>query len=176
MRKVYFILSLFLLVLSFNSCDYFLEEDPYVKFDAASFANAKSKWESLGVSNYSFTYSIHSDATGPNSVQYNVTVTDQVSSCTITNPDADSEDGEDTSDYENRFLTVDSIFDFIWNIYEEDLENAKEKRKGIYCYDISVSYDESTGIPTLIETSTESDGSWAGDGFSMTVWNISLNP
>lgn len=165
MRKSLFLQFIYLIpiLLFFNSCDFF-RQDPYVKFDMQSFTQAKSLWESLNTNCYNFTYSINSDATGPNSTKVHVRVENGSSSYTVTD---DEEEGIEYPN--NNFPTVESIFEFIGSCYEDDVEDAARKPEGIDHYEILVSYDQNTGIPTSIEMNTYSDGSYCGGSFSMTI-------
>ena len=172
MKKLLFVLAI-VAVFFLSSCKSELQKDPYVEFDEKAFSAAKEKWASLNSNNYTFTYNIKSDATGPNKKKYHVTVVNGESSFTIT----DDRDDESQSDREeiNRYPTVDSLFKLIQDCYDSDSAFVAEKPKGVRCYVLSVDYDEATGIPTKMEDYIQDDGTWDGGWFHMYITDIAVN-
>ena len=172
MKKSLFVLAI-VTVFILSSCKSELQKDPYVEFDEKAFSAAKEKWAALNSNNYTFTYNIKSDATGPNKKKYHVTVVNGESSFTIT----DDRDDESQSDREenNSYPTVDSLFAFIQTCYDEDSAFVAKKPKGVHYYELSVDYDEVTGIPTKIHDGLWSDGSWDGGWFNMYITDIAVN-
>ena len=170
MKKSIFII-VFTAVFLLSSC--VIQKDPYVDFDENAFSAAKEKWASLNSNNYTFTYNIKSDATGPNTKKVHVTVVNGESSFTVT---YDNEQ-ESLNDYQedNRYPTVDSLFAYIQTCYDEDSAFVAKKPEGVYYYKLSVDYDDATGIPTIIKDSLVSNGTWDGGWATMYITDIAVN-
>lgn len=170
MRKIVCFLC-FLVI--FTSCSFF-DQQPYVKFNGTDFQEAQKKWSNLQPENYSFSYSIFNDATGPTARKVTVTVEDGNSSFVVSCENESEEETYSGQDEENDFPTVDSLFDFIKKVYNEDLEFVSKKPDGVDCYELSVSYDSETGLPLEIENTLWSDGSWDGGWYKIIISDFGI--
>ena len=147
---------------------------PYVKFDESTYKSAKEKWQSLKSKNYSFTYMISSDATGPDYPKVAVTVVDDISSYEII---AETEEDKNRFDeWDARFVSAEYLFDFIWDLYEEAKEYSEKRPDGLVYKAIEVLYDKNTGFPISIK----SYGQWKasalteGDWWSLMIIDIDV--
>lgn len=147
MMKKFFV-PLLCLALFFVSCSN-QELTPYLVFNEAAYNTAKEKWQNFNCTNYSFTYEINNDATGPNCSKVVMTVKDGISTYKVI---ADSQEDLDRFDeYDARFVSAEYLFDFIWEVYEDEKTFVEERPRGLVSETIDVKYDESSGFPISIE-------------------------
>ncbi|MCR4733942.1 MAG: hypothetical protein K5829_02920 [Treponema sp.] len=165
MKRIF--LSLFIILL-FVSCEYGI---PYVEFDKASYNAAKEKWESLGWTDYTFTYQICSVATGPNYPKVIMTVTPEGSSYELSgDEEALSVFDENAAKFEN----AESFFNSIQEEYTSACQYVAKRPKGLVSYNIDVEYDSESGFPSYISYA----GAWSeeysvdGDWYSIKITNI----
>lgn len=164
MKKILFLIFILSFLFSLISCDQ--EPEKYhINFDYDAYNAAKEKWESLDCTNYTYTYNVFADyGPGPD---VKVTVENGISSYVILADETDESDSEDLSLGNDKYFTVESLFEIIRESYEGALEEAEDPPEGLVSENIDVSYDEETGIPTKIELygswTVSMDGDW---------WNI----
>lgn len=152
--------------------DDFSDGEPYVRFDEQAYLAAKATWESRALESYTFTYQEQSDATGPSAPKVTVTVLQGSSSYTVEN----QAQSEVYSSLSCQFPTADALFSQIDALYTSACETVSEKPAGLVFKELSVSYDEATGIPTAIR----SCGWWAenvccdGDWWELYITDIAV--
>lgn len=122
MKKFSFFICLNLLLFSLISCTE--EFQSGVSFDEEGFNLQKSKWESLGIENYSFTYSF-----GKGSIWFyvvgKVSVVDGKANPVVFDTEYSYYTDEIDSSSKYYLEDMNAVFDTIYNSYLESIEKSK---------------------------------------------------
>ena len=162
--------SLFIsFALSFVLFSCYVDKDPYLVFDRGAYENNLKKWTKLECDNYSYSYTVQDDSTGPHTNVFTVTVKDGVSAYTV--KDADGNE-LDPLTVECAFPKVESLFDKIEEIRASDQAFLDTNPSGIVCYELECEYDKKTGIPESISNCLWDTGLYTTGSYKVTITNI----
>ncbi len=167
-----------MILLLFSSCENsfswlykLFSEEYHINFDKEAYEAAKEKWQALNCDKYSYSYKIYADW-GPSPI-VKVTIVDGLASHQLESEYEDDEEALSLEESE-KFFSAESLFERIYQAYQEALETGENPPEGLISENITVSYDEESGIPVRIEIDSSWDESRDGGWWNMDIKDITL--